>query len=159
LLPTAIEEAIDSLRQAHATSINEMIVLCSFIAATHLHPALAAEVLFGRRILPRKLSDAKIGAAVNAGQVWRRYEEGRRRYRAACTSEGLLLATGDWAVFSPRDLSTLLPGIRIPIQLRRSGYATNLVRQNDGLELDVHSMPGLLPLFRHPLAGPGGPGF
>lgn len=150
-LPSAIEAAIESLRQAHATSIKEMVVLRSFSTATLLPLALAAEVLFGRGILLRKLSDAEISAAERVSQVCQHYEYGRRRFRAACTSEGLTRAAGDWAAFSPDDLSTLLPGLRIPILLRRSGYATNLVHENYELDLDVYSMPGLLPLFRHPL--------
>ena len=154
LLPAAIEAALEVLHRTHTNSIKDVTILCSFVAATLLPSHLAAKVLFARGVLSRQLSAGEISAAEQAREFWRRYDLGRRRYQAAVTSEELVLAPGDWALFSPHNLSILLPGVRIPIAFTRSEYATNLIQQDDELELDVHSMPERLPLFCHPLGQP-----
>jgi len=47
-------------------------------------------------------------------------------------------------------LADLLPGLHVPRLLRRSVYLTNLVRDRQGLTLDIHSF-SRLPLIQHPL--------
>ena len=127
------------------------------MAATLLPWELAANVLFARGVLSRQLSAGEITAAKRALDFWRSYDLGRRRYQAAVATKELVLASGDWALFSPHNLFALLAGIRIPLAFRRSEYATNLIQQNEKLELDIHSMPELLPLFCHPLGQPTSP--
>lgn len=150
-LPAAIEPAIKVLHGTRTSSITDVTIFCSFTAATLLRWELAANVLFARGILSRQLSSGEITAAQRAVDFWRSYDLGRMRYQAAIASEELAPAPGDWALFSPHNLSTLLPGIRIPIAFRRWEYAVNLIQQNEKFELDVHSMPERLPLFCHPL--------
>jgi hypothetical protein len=150
-LPAAIEPAIEVLQRSRTNWIRDVRILCSFVAATLLPWELAANVLFARGVLSRQLSAGEITAAKRALDFWRSYDLGRRRYQAAVATKELVLASGDWALFSPHNLFALLPGIRIPIAFRRSEYATNLIQQNEKLELDIHSMPELLPLFRHRL--------
>jgi hypothetical protein len=156
-LPAAIEPAIEVLQRSRTNWIRDVRILCSFVAATLLPWELAANVLFARGVLSRQLSAGEITAAKRALDFWRSYDLGRRRYQAAVATKELVLAPGDWALFSPHNLFTLLPGIRIPIAFRRSEYATNLIQQNEKLELDIHSMPELLPLFCHPLGQPTSP--
>lgn len=156
-LPAAIEPAIEVLHGTRTNCIKDVRILCSFVAATLLPWDLAANFLFARGVLSRQLSAGEITAAKRARDFWGRYDLGRRRYQAAVASEELLPAIGDWALFSPHNLFTLLPGIRIPIAFRRSEYATNLIQQNDKFELDVHSMPERLPLFCHALGQPTSP--
>ena len=108
-LPASIEAAIEVLHRSRTNSIKDVTILRSFVTATLLPWDFAANVLFARGVLSRQLSAGEISVAEQAREFWRCYDLGRRRHWAAVASEELALALGDWALFSPHNLSTLLP--------------------------------------------------
>jgi hypothetical protein len=121
-----------------------------FARSSDLDWQLAARILHEGRLIPGPFSASDVEAIRQARRFWDLYGAGRQAYAAAVEQREVPAIVGDWALFEAAQFEELLPGVSVPILLRRCAYATNLVSGPPGLCLDLHSFPTGLPLCRHP---------
>lgn len=125
-------------------------LLDMFARSSDLDWQLAARILREGRLIPGPFSAYDVRAIRQARTFWNLYGAGRQAYAAAVEQKEMPPMAGDWALFEAAQLEELLPGVSIPIHLRRKAYVTNLMPEPPGLCLDLHSFPTGLPLCRHP---------
>jgi hypothetical protein len=107
-------------------------------------------ILFQCQLIRAPIDSADMEAIRSARGFWTHYSEGRRRYAVLVATARVPRCEGDWAYFEDRDLGALLPGVTIPTRLKRDHYFTNLISDRKELTVDVHTVPALGALFRHP---------
>ncbi len=81
------------------------------------------------------LDETLVPAIAAARHFWTLYGEGRARFAALVEMDQLPLPTGDWAQFSATQISSLLPGVRLPDHCCRQEYFTHYRHGEDSLEL------------------------
>jgi hypothetical protein len=74
------------------------------------------------------------------------------RYRGMVALGEIAAAAGAWAFFSQESLHAFLPGLRLPLRLRRDEYLVNVIAGADDKPecLDLHGVR-YKPICRHPL--------
>jgi hypothetical protein len=81
-----------------------------------------------------------------------RLDDGKALFRAMAAMRSMPMPPGDWAYCTARTADAALPGIRVPIALRRHSYFVRVITDvRKVVCLDFHAAT-LKPLFRHPLA-------
>ncbi|MEI6561594.1 MAG: hypothetical protein WCO68_05855 [Verrucomicrobiota bacterium] len=113
---------------------------------------LSAAVLLNNRLISRPFSSDEINAVRQTRVFWSKFSYGRRVYCAELILQNIPIVKGDVAIFDANDLANFLPGIHIPVDLRRQDYLVILVRDEKWQLkfLDVYSIR-LKPLFRVPV--------
>jgi hypothetical protein len=153
--PLTLVEAMAATTRHAEDGASPHVLLDFFVRASGLPWATAAQVLEQRRLIPGAFSPWDIRAIREARGFRDRYRNGRASYSAAVSAGDVVAMHGDFALFESEQLADLLPGLHMPRLLRRTAYLANLVRDHEGLTLDIHAFPSALPLVRHPIDGHG----
>jgi hypothetical protein len=144
----SFSELIRFLREMPAREMSPHAMLDFLARSSGLPWPVAAKVLHAERLIPAEFSATDIDAIRGARTFWNRYEDGRIAYRGCLDAGEIKPVEGDWAFFESDELQALLPGVAMPRMFRRNSYLTNLVRNSEGLCLDLHSRNGS-PFGRH----------
>jgi len=143
-----LEDAVRDLR-SFGQSMSRHAALDFITRVAGLPVEVAARVLQTRGLTEALRPDD--GQAVQAARrFWDLYSTGRVAFALAVSAMETPPLAGHWALFESSELTTLLPGLKVPRLFRRRAYLANLVSTGNDLCLDLHAFPSGLPLFRHP---------
>jgi hypothetical protein len=125
-------------------------LLDSFATASGLSWEVCAEILLSRRLITKPIDCHDLIATRSAREFQNRYGQGRARHVVLLAATKVQEFQGDWAYFDDDQFQDLLPGIIVPMKLRRDHYFTNWVSNDNHSSVDVYVVPTRSPLFRHP---------
>ena len=137
------------------------LLLDLVVNAAGLSYEVSAAALTRKGLISIPFSAEEIDAVRKTRAFWSQFSHGRKVYWGEVTLQHLPPGDDDIAIFEAVDMATLLPGIHIPVDLRRQDYVVKLVwdEARKFKFLDFYSFK-LKPLFRVPFkhtSGIGGP--
>ena len=104
-----------------------------------------AEILRARGLA---VDDGAIEMLRRARRFWDRLDEFRPIYGNAVRLRQVAAAEGDWAIVEEAELQDWLPGLHVPHMHVRETFLVRVVLCGWSHDLDFHSFPNYLPLFR-----------
>ena len=112
----------------------------------------SAAALERKGLISAPFSAEEINAARQTRDFWSKFSHGRKIFCAELILQNIPTVDGDVAIFEALDFAALLPGIHIPVDLRRQDYLVKLEWDEKWqlASLDIYSMK-LSPLIRIPV--------
>ena len=128
------------------------LLLDLLVHAAGISYELGAAALERKGLISTPFSSEEIDAVRQTRDFWSKYSYGRKIYCGELTLQHIPLVGGDVAIFEALELAALLPGIHIPVDLRRQDYVVKLVWNKNWqlTSLDIYSRK-LTPLIRIPV--------